>query len=99
MKLDFGTHIDGMAANVLFHFRFSECQIEINITSVFAGHIVDCAFTVAFNPMYDPLLAASREATYTGIKVLIVLMNALLLVVSTLNLLDVFFFGWFRKLE
>nr|VDC63051.1 unnamed protein product [Brassica rapa] len=69
MKLDFGTHIDGMAANFLFHFRFSECQIEINITSVFsAGHIVDCAFTVAFNPMYDPLLAASREATYTGIK-------------------------------
>ncbi|KAG2325475.1 hypothetical protein Bca4012_040000 [Brassica carinata] len=32
------------------------------------GHIVDCAFTVAFNPMFDPLLAASREATYTGIK-------------------------------
>ncbi|KAL0866193.1 hypothetical protein Bca101_045311 [Brassica carinata] len=32
------------------------------------GHIIDCAFTVAFNPMYDPLLAASREATYTGIK-------------------------------
>ncbi|CAE6048721.1 unnamed protein product [Arabidopsis arenosa] len=35
------------------------------------GHIVDSAFTVAFNPMFDPLLAASREATYTGIKVLI----------------------------
>ncbi|CAI9284412.1 unnamed protein product [Lactuca saligna] len=32
------------------------------------GHIVDCAFTVAFNPMFDPLLEASREATYTGIK-------------------------------
>ncbi|CAN6808222.1 unnamed protein product [Brassica oleracea] len=32
------------------------------------GYIVDSAFTVAFNPMYDPLLAASREATYTGIK-------------------------------
>nr|TKR84297.1 methionine aminopeptidase 2B-like [Populus alba] len=32
------------------------------------GHIVDCAFTVAFNPMYDPLLEASREATNTGIK-------------------------------
>ncbi|CAM6014795.1 unnamed protein product [Sphagnum balticum] len=32
------------------------------------GHIVDCAFTVAFNPMYDPLLEASREATYTGIR-------------------------------
>lgn len=38
---------------------------------VLAGYIVDSAFTVAFNPMYDPLLAASREATYTGIKVLI----------------------------
>jgi methionine aminopeptidase len=35
-----------------------------------AGHIVDCAFTVAFNPIYDPLLEASREATYTGIRVL-----------------------------
>ncbi|KMZ56485.1 Methionine aminopeptidase 2B [Zostera marina] len=32
------------------------------------GHIIDCAFTVAFNPMYDPLLEASREATNTGIK-------------------------------
>ncbi|XP_010508327.1 PREDICTED: methionine aminopeptidase 2A [Camelina sativa] len=32
------------------------------------GHIVDSAFTVAFNPMFDPLLAASRDATYTGIK-------------------------------
>jgi hypothetical protein len=36
----------------------------------FAGYIVDCAFTVAFNPVFDPLLEASREATYTGIKVL-----------------------------
>lgn len=35
-----------------------------------AGYIVDCAFTVAFNPMFDPLLEASREATNTGIKVL-----------------------------
>ncbi|KAF3519022.1 hypothetical protein DY000_02061843 [Brassica cretica] len=32
------------------------------------GHIIDSAFTVAFNPTYEPLLAASREATYTGIK-------------------------------
>lgn len=32
------------------------------------GRIVDCAFTVAFNPMFDPLLEASREATNTGIK-------------------------------
>ncbi|OIW09314.1 hypothetical protein TanjilG_01285 [Lupinus angustifolius] len=32
------------------------------------GYIVDCAFTVAFNPVFDPLLEASREATNTGIK-------------------------------
>ncbi|GJN04152.1 hypothetical protein PR202_ga21675 [Eleusine coracana subsp. coracana] len=32
------------------------------------GHIVDCAFTVAFNPMFDPLLQATRDATNTGIK-------------------------------
>jgi hypothetical protein len=35
----------------------------------FAGYIVDCAFTLAFNPMFDPLLEASREATYTGVNV------------------------------
>lgn len=32
------------------------------------GLIVDCAFTVAFNPMFDRLLEASREATNTGVK-------------------------------
>lgn len=32
------------------------------------GHIVDCAWTVAFNPMYDPLLQAVKEATYEGIR-------------------------------
>ncbi|CAL4899714.1 unnamed protein product [Urochloa decumbens] len=32
------------------------------------GSIVDCAFTIAFNPMFDPLLQASKEATNTGIK-------------------------------
>ena len=30
------------------------------------GYIIDCAFTVAFNPRYDPLLAAVKDATYTG---------------------------------
>ncbi|KAG5049057.1 hypothetical protein JHK85_010160 [Glycine max] len=33
------------------------------------GYIVDCAFTMAFNPMFDPLLEASCEATNMGIKV------------------------------
>ncbi|XP_051202862.1 methionine aminopeptidase 2B isoform X4 [Lolium perenne] len=32
------------------------------------GHIVDSAFTIAFNPMFDPLLQATRDATNTGIK-------------------------------
>lgn len=30
------------------------------------GHIVDCAFTMAFNPKYDPLLEAVKAATNTG---------------------------------
>ena len=33
------------------------------------GRIIDCAFTVAFNPQFDPLLNAVREATNTGIRV------------------------------
>ena len=32
------------------------------------GRIMDCAFTMAFNPIYDPLLKAVKEATNTGIK-------------------------------
>jgi methionyl aminopeptidase len=32
------------------------------------GYIIDCAFTVAFNPIYDNLLKASKEATNEGIK-------------------------------
>lgn len=32
------------------------------------GLIVDCAFTVAFNPDYDPLLMATKDATNTAIK-------------------------------
>jgi len=31
------------------------------------GLIIDCAFTVAFNEKYDPLLQAVKEATETGI--------------------------------
>ena len=33
------------------------------------GRIVDSAFTVAFDPVYDPLLAAVKAATNTGLKV------------------------------
>ena len=30
------------------------------------GHIIDSAFTVAFNPKYDTLLKAVKDATNTG---------------------------------
>ena len=33
------------------------------------GRIIDCAFTVAFNPKFDPLLEAVKDATNTGIRV------------------------------
>nr|KAG5686346.1 hypothetical protein BaRGS_008360 [Batillaria attramentaria] len=32
------------------------------------GHIIDCAFTLTFNPKYDQLLAAVKDATNTGIR-------------------------------
>ena len=32
------------------------------------GRIVDCAFTVAFDPKYDKLLEAVQASTYTGIR-------------------------------
>ncbi|XP_071818081.1 methionine aminopeptidase 2-like [Apostichopus japonicus] len=32
------------------------------------GRIIDCAWTVAFNPKYQPLLDAVKDATNTGIK-------------------------------
>ena len=32
------------------------------------GFVIDCAFTIAFNPMYDNLLMASKDGTDTGIK-------------------------------
>jgi methionyl aminopeptidase len=33
------------------------------------GRIVDSAFTMTFDPVYDPLLAAVKDATNTGIRV------------------------------
>jgi methionyl aminopeptidase len=30
--------------------------------------LVDCAFTVAFNPVYENLLKAVKDATNTGIR-------------------------------
>ena len=32
------------------------------------GLIIDCAFTVAFDPVFDNLLNAAKDATNTGIR-------------------------------
>jgi len=41
----------------------------VDVVITYAGHIIDCAFTMAFNPRYDKLLEAVKAATNTGIKV------------------------------
>eukprot|EP00271_Cylindrocystis_brebissonii_P018172 TRINITY_DN5030_c0_g5_i1.p1 TRINITY_DN5030_c0_g5~~TRINITY_DN5030_c0_g5_i1.p1 ORF type:complete len:476 (+),score=115.94 TRINITY_DN5030_c0_g5_i1:150-1577(+) len=42
--------------------------MKLDFGTQIGGRIIDCAFTVAFNPVYDPLLAAAREATNTGVR-------------------------------
>ena len=42
--------------------------MKIDYGSHIGGLMTDCAFTVAFNPVYDNLLKAVKEATNTGIK-------------------------------
>lgn len=32
------------------------------------GRIIDCAWTVSFDPQFDPLLEAVKAATNTGIR-------------------------------
>jgi methionyl aminopeptidase len=32
------------------------------------GRIMDCAFTIAFDPIFDPLIQATKDATNVGIK-------------------------------
>lgn len=42
--------------------------MKIDFGTHIKGHMMDTAFTVAFNPTYDRLLEAVKDATYTGIK-------------------------------
>ncbi|GBF94970.1 methionine aminopeptidase 2B [Raphidocelis subcapitata] len=42
--------------------------MKLDFGTQIGGRIIDSAFTVAFNPRYDPLLKAVGEATNTGIK-------------------------------
>jgi len=48
--------------------RDDVCKIDFG--THINGRIIDCAWTVAFNPKYDELLKAVREATNTGIQVI-----------------------------
>eukprot|EP01088_Endostelium_zonatum_P011515 TRINITY_DN2565_c0_g1_i1.p1 TRINITY_DN2565_c0_g1~~TRINITY_DN2565_c0_g1_i1.p1 ORF type:complete len:487 (-),score=178.85 TRINITY_DN2565_c0_g1_i1:87-1547(-) len=42
--------------------------MKVDFGTQVRGRIIDCAFTVAFNPKYDNLLKAVKEATNVGIK-------------------------------
>ena len=44
----------------------SACRADFG--TQIGGHIIDCAFTVAFNPKYNPLLEAVQAATNTGVS-------------------------------
>jgi len=46
--------------------RDDVCKIDFGVH--INGRIIDCAWTVAFNPKYDELLKAVREATNAGIR-------------------------------
>jgi len=42
--------------------------MKIDFGTHIKGLLVDCAFTVAFNPIYDNLLLAVKDATNTGLR-------------------------------
>ena len=42
--------------------------MKIDFGSQVNGQIIDCAFTVAFNPVFDELVKAAKAATGEGIK-------------------------------
>ena len=42
--------------------------MKLDFGTHIGGRIIDSAFTVAFNPRYDPLLEAVRDATNTGLR-------------------------------
>ena len=42
--------------------------MKLDFGTHIGGRIIDSAFTVAFNPKFDPLLKAVKEATDTGIR-------------------------------
>lgn len=47
--------------------------MKLDFGTQIQGRIIDCAFTVAFNPMYDKLLESVKAATNTGLKARVLL--------------------------
>ncbi len=44
--------------------------VKIDFGTHVSGRIIDSAFTLAYNPKYKPLLDATKEATWTAIKMI-----------------------------
>ncbi len=68
-----GLSVNSCAAHWTPSFRSNEllkqsdlCKIDFGVHV--NGTIIDSAFTVAFDPIYDEFLKIGKEATYTGIK-------------------------------
>lgn len=64
-KIDFGTHVNG---KLPFQSSTQNFIVLYPNYFIFVGRIIDCAFTLTFNPKYDRLLEAVKDATNTGIR-------------------------------
>ncbi len=42
--------------------------VKMDFGTHIKGRIIDCAWTVSFNPKFDPLVRGVQEATEAGIK-------------------------------
>jgi methionyl aminopeptidase len=42
--------------------------MKIDFGTQIEGRIIDCAWTVSFDPTFDSLLEAAREATNMGVR-------------------------------
>lgn len=63
---DIAAHYSPNAGNKTILKESNVMKVDIGVHV--KGRIVDSAFTLAFDPMYDNLLTAVKEATNTGIK-------------------------------
>jgi len=66
MKIDFGTQVNGN--NIAINLSSKDDVMKIDFGTQVNGNIIDCAFTVSFNPTFDNLLIAVKEATDEGLK-------------------------------